>query len=227
MRTFLVTLLYVAALADRASADDYADPGTRPFMVDATLGFRAGQTSGWNARLYVGVVPWGDLVPSRSDRAVYLGVGVQTGRGRLYVTESSDMRSRATWTVGPEIRTGVAWGGADQLKAHGYVALSPMWMHVEEDAALTDRGHHLGLRIAMGFSAPIVRHRSFGAAGGGFSDDPVGGNFGSASSSIGEYQLFAAIVGAVLILVIPDTIELTYERASGVERTGLALGYSL
>ena len=130
---------------------------------------------------------------------------------------------RGTWTAGPEVRTGVAWGGRDHLDAHAYVALSPMVMHVEDDLALEDCGYHAGVRghgperaeaAARDVAPrPALRARACRLRIG------VGRH--------GYQQLMFSALGAVFVFFFPDTVEVTYERASGIERCCAAVGYSL
>ncbi|KAB2892849.1 MAG: hypothetical protein F9K40_17665 [Kofleriaceae bacterium] len=221
MRSLLCALaLLVPTVATAEVADDRV-PGTRPYLVDATIGFRSGETMGWNARLFAGGVPWGNLVPSRRDRSVYLALGGQAGAGRLALTQR-----RTTWSVGPEVRTGIAWGGRSRLLAHAYVAVSPMVVHIESDPMLPGSDYRAGLRVAMGLSAPAIRRGSLSAAAAIITKEEHY-DYGSASSSVASYALIGRTFLGIAALVFPDTVELTYERTAGNEWTGIAVGYSL
>jgi hypothetical protein len=225
MRPLASLLLLLAAtlvFAPHASADDVlgeeANPGTRPYMIDVTVGQRAGDVSGWNARIYGGWVP----LSTRTDSSFYIGTGVQAAFGAL---QPPDTWARSTKSIGPEVRAGVAWGGRDRLIAHLYLSVSPQWVSVDRHPMLLDGGQHLGTRAALGISAPGLRRATPRAAAKMF--DIETGDYGSASSSMAETQyMFAAFI-AVAIMLVPDTLEVTYERTDGVERTGLALGYSI
>lgn len=221
---FLVGLALVAATAPAHADERPAPSGTRSYLVDAAMGVRRGeQTLGWNARFFGGAVPWRNLVPSRTDRSMYLAIGMQAGLGRI---EAGDKAMVPTFNLGPEARLGLAWGTPHRLDAHGYLAVSPMWTHIDRRDAMP-ASHHVGVRVAMGITIPRLRRASVL----GFShvfdegDDPP--DFGSASGPMSDYALLFRLAGAVVLFFVPDAIELTYERTAGMELTGVALGYSL
>lgn len=215
-------LLFLAAIATPhiALADE-----TRPYQIDVVGSWRSGEVSGWNMRLFAGYVPWTNLAPSRTDRAAYVGVGLHAAWGQLHV-DRMGTSWLDTFSLGPTLRAGFAWGDRPgQLSRHGYVSITPLWSYVVPDPMLRDRGNHPGVRVAMGLSAPswrpwVVRNAAKLL-------DPPKSDFGSASGSMGTFLYIPQFLGFVGSLLVPDTVEVAYERAAGVERISVGLGYSL
>ena len=216
----------VMVLATAASRADPGVPqrGTRRWMLDATVGPRRGDASGMNARLSVAWVPFGDLSPSRSDRTWYVSVGGMVAGGSLDA-RGPDPRW-GTFILAPEVRTGVALGDLARLDAHVYLSGSVGWLRATPDGGA--RSNHVAMRLAAGLSMPGFRRATPRLAGAQFKPsepDPVSPDASRAGADF--IKLMVSVPLAIGVLIIPDTIEVTWERAAGLEFTGIAWGYSL
>lgn len=212
----------VLALAAPAAAGPRA--GMRAWTLDATVGPRYGDATGSNARLSVAWVPWRDLSPSRTDRSWYVSVGAMGAMGGLRYRSATGVTNERTLTLAPELRTGIALRGTliddeldDEFLAYLYLSASVGWMR--STTAADDVHDHVATRFAAGLSLPMKRHAVMDASPPRFeaSDD----HRGEALITLCHYA------GALFGLLLPDTIEITWERADGREYTGLAWGYAL
>jgi hypothetical protein len=113
------------------------------------------------------------------------------------------------WWVGPELRVGTALvEDGVHRPVDFYLALAPIRIQA---STLSDRlpeaGGAFGLRAAVGIAVPRSWH-------------VVDRVFGAKSCDGGSCGL------GLLLLVAPNTIEVSYERAASANRGGAILGYT-
>ena len=218
--------LLVLALAAPVSADSRHD--VRAWLLDGTVGPRRGEASGVNARLSLSWVPFRDLASSRDDRRWYLSVGALGAVGDLRYRTASGVNEDGTFTLAPEVRTGIAvldpvFDG--KFAAYLYLSASAGWLRAATAGA--DVHHHVTTRLAAGLSLPLKRHVAL---------DMMGSHPRSESSDASDDHRYEGLLvlgdlgnmaAGLFWLILPDTIEITWERADGREYTGVAWGYSL
>ncbi|MEZ4400719.1 MAG: hypothetical protein R3B06_11910 [Kofleriaceae bacterium] len=218
------------AFASPAAADRHE--GMRPWTIDGTIGPRFGQAGGQNLRLSAAWVPWRNLTPARNDRAWYASVGALGAIGGLYHRTVTGETREKTTTLAPEIRTGIALyddnddHDNDQFLFYLYLSASVGWLRSSADEGnRVDRvDHHLTTRLAAGVSIPVLRRAALEMITKGPDDDD---NYDDNVLTLQPFQYLGHIAAGLFWLLAPNTIEITWERANGLEYTGVAFGYAL
>jgi hypothetical protein len=142
----------------------------------------------------------------------FVGLGVTGATGRASFADPRGIDERVTtwrWWIGPELRVGAGWlEDLPHRSADVYLGLAPIRIQA---STLSDRlpeaGGAFGARVALGAAVPRSWHVT----------DLV---FKPQSCDGGTCAL------GFLLLLAPNTLELSYERAARANRGGLVMGYT-
>jgi hypothetical protein len=171
-----------------------------------------GRGSTADVRAFAGYVLSQD---AQGDEArLFVGVGPAGAIGGATVRDPRGIDDTVhTWRywVGPELRLGMAWVDEKPSRALDlYVALAPLRIQA---STLSDRlpeaGGAFGMRAALGLAAP----RSWP-----MTDAFLPSKYHSCDGGL-------CGIGLVFLLV-PNTLEASYERSASANRGGLVLGYT-
>ena len=182
-----------------------------PWRVMAGLGAHFGRESTLDVRGFAGFVVSEDRVGRGFRRFVALGAVGGVGAASIADARAVDGHVSA-WRnfIGAELRLGDAWV-EEQAKrpVDLYLALAGMRIFSSQiSQRLPEAGGAFGLRVAAGLAIP----RSWPATDQVFAPGSCDGG----TCGIG-----------LLLLLLPNTLELGYERAASANRAGLVIGYTL
>ena len=225
MRASWSCAIAIATVAFAAEAHAETRPETRPemrsWLLDATIGSRNGTgVTGSNLRASAAWIVRRNLAPGRTDRWWYLSVGGTATWGELRRRIEDPSVPGMTWGVAPELRTGVAFGDRGRLEVYTYLSASVGWMQWQRGSETVDDPH--ALRLAAGLSVP-----TFWRAKWEFLSDMAEDSHQYEPDERRGMPGFAALLYLVPVAIIPDTLEVSYERVLGHELVGIAVGYSL
>jgi hypothetical protein len=230
MRASWSCAIAIATVAFAAEAHAETRPETRPemrsWLLDATIGSRNGTgVTGSNLRASAAWIVRRNLAPGRTDRWWYLSVGGTATWGELRRRIEDPSVPGTTWGVAPELRTGVAFGDRGRLEVYTYLSASVGWMQWQRGSETVDDPH--ALRLAAGLSVPSfwrAKWHVIGEPKSALDRQPASDDSMAAAG-------FGAMLGSLALLaivpLIPDTLEVSYERVLGHELVGIAVGYSL
>lgn len=203
MRALVIVMaLALAALAPRLAN---AQP-ERPWQLGVTGGFRAGGGDMvGEAQVFAGYTHYFAAEPKS---ALFLAPGLALGWGSVGFGDPRGVDgelSASRFTVGPALRGGIAWSDHSWPLLYTWVGAAAVRIEAPSiSSELAESGGAYATQVSLGLAAPLIQ--------------------AEAAESEDAYEM-------LLMILLPNTLELTFEEVRGADqvgrRVGLSFGYSL